>query len=77
METQNYTFEQNINAFKDLVKSAPTRLSLVRVSETLICSRTDCENCILFDINCEFTHQTAEERLNFLAGVLTEKGVIL
>lgn len=75
--TTDYTFEQNINAFKDLVKSAPPRLSLIQVSENLICSKTDCINCILFDINCEFTQQTAEERLNFIAGVLTEKVVIL
>ncbi len=76
--TKNITFEQNITAFKQLVKDAPQKMSDVRIQETLICSKTgDCQNCLLGNINCEFTHQTASERINFIAGVLTERGVIL
>ena len=76
--TTNHTFEQNIIAFKQLVKDAPQKMSDVIMQETLICLKTgDCDKCLLGNINCNFTHQKASERLNFLAGVLTEKGVIL
>lgn len=76
--TKNITFEQNVNAFKELVKDAPTSMSDLRIAETLICDKTkDCSNCIFHEKDCNFNQINVTQRLNFIAGTLTELGVML